>query len=183
MCSSDLLLTAAVTVPAEAASHANDIHFLVTVTAFATAAAGVLLAAAFYVWRLVIPAAIASLLRPAHTFLKRGWYFDEIYNWMFVKPTYGIAALASANDRRIIDPIVHFFAWASRQLAAGDAWMDRVVVDGLVNVLASATWATGLRLRAIQTGHLRQYVMFIVVGTVAIFLLASIMFGTMVAGP
>ena len=61
--------------------------------------------------------------------------------------------------------------------------MDRVVVDGLVNVLASATWATGLRLRAIQTGHLRQYVMFIVVGTVAIFLLASIMFGTMVAGP
>ena len=177
------LLTAAVTVPAEAASHAEDIHFLATATAFATAAAGVLLAAAFYVWRLVNPAAIAALLRPAHTFLERGWYFDEIYDWVFVKPTYGIAVLASANDRRIIDPIVHFFAWASRQVAAGDAWIDRVVVDGLVNALASATWAAGLRLRAIQTGHLRQYVMFIVVGTVAIFLLASIMFGTMVAGP
>jgi len=177
------LLTAAVTVPAEAASHAEAIHFTATLTAFATAAAGVLLAAAFYVWRLVNPEAIATVLRPVHTFLEHKWYFDEIYEWIFVKPAHGIAFLASANDRGIIDSILHFFAWASRQLAAIDAWVDRVIVDGLINSLASVTWNSGLRLRQIQTGRLRQYVMFIVVGTVAIFLLASMLFSTTVASP
>ena len=72
---------------------------------------------------------------------------------------------------------------ASRQLAAIDAWVDRVIVDGLINSLASVTWNSGLRLRQIQTGRLRQYVMFIVVGTVAIFLLASMLFSTTVASP
>jgi hypothetical protein len=41
----------------------------------------------------------------------------------------------------------------------------------------------GLRLRHVQTGRLRQYVMFIVVGTVAIFLLASMMLSATVAIP
>jgi NADH-quinone oxidoreductase subunit L len=177
------LLTAVVSVPPEAASHAVDVHFTATLTAFATAAAGVLLAAMLYVWKLVNPAAIASLLKPVHVFLERKWFFDEAYNWIFVKPAHGIALLASANDRGIIDSIIHFFAWASRRLAAVDAWIDRVIVDGLINTLASFTWSTGLRLRQIQTGRLRQYVMFIVVGTVAIFILASMMFRTTVASP
>lgn len=177
------LLAAAVTVPAESASHAEAIHFVATLTAFVTAAVGVLLAAAFYVWRLLKPEAIASGLRPVHAFLEHKWYFDEIYEWIFVKPSHGIAMLASANDRGIIDSIIHFFAWASRRLAAVDAWMDRVIVDGLINSLASVTWSTGLQLRKVQTGRLRQYVMFIVVGTVAIFLLASMMFATILASP
>lgn len=177
------LLTAAVTVPAEAASHAHDIHVQATLTAFATALAGVLLAAAMYLWRLVNPAVVASTLRPVHTFLENKWYFDEIYDWIFVKPAHGIAMLASANDKGIIDSILHLVAWAARQLAAIDAWMDRVFVDGLVNTLASVTWSSGLRLRTLQTGKLRQYVMFIVVGTVAIFLLASMMLSTTVARP
>jgi NADH-quinone oxidoreductase subunit L len=177
------LLTAAVTIPAEAASHAHDVHVFATWVAFATASSGVLLAAMFYVWRLLNPGAIVALLRPVHTFLEHKWYFDEVYNWIFVKPAHGVAMLASANDRGIIDSLLHLVAWASRQLAAVDAWMDRVLVDGLVNTLANVTWSIGLRLRTLQTGHLRQYVMFIVVGTVAIFLLASMMLSTTVASP
>ena len=177
------LLTAAVTVPAEAASHAPEVHVYATWVAFATASSGVLLAAVFYVWRLINPGLIATTLRPVYTFLENKWYFDEIYEWIFVKPAHGVAMLASANDRGIIDSILHLVAWASRQLAAVDAWVDRVVVDGVVNTLASVTWSSGLRLRDLQTGRLRQYVMFIVVGTVAIFLLASMMLSTTVASP
>jgi NADH-quinone oxidoreductase subunit L len=177
------LLTAAVTVPAEAASHAEAIHVTATWTAFATAGLGVLLAAAFYVWRVVNPAVIATTLRPVYVFLENKWYFDEIYNWIFVKPAHGIAMLASANDRGIIDSILHLAAWLSRQLAAIDAWIDRFLVDGLINTLANVTWTMGLRLRHVQTGRLRQYVMFIVVGTVAIFLLASMMLSATVAIP
>ena len=54
-----------------------------------------------------------------------------------------------------------------------DDWIDRLFVDGLVNLTARWTHAAGLRLRAVQTGNVRQYVMLLVVGTVALFILTS----------
>ena len=47
-------------------------------------------------------------------------------------------------------------------------------VDGLVNLTARGTYAVGRVAAALQTGNLRQYVMFIVVGTVALFVLISL---------
>ena len=82
----------------------------------------------------------------------------------------------------MIDRIIDGIAWAARQLAGIDAWIDRTLVDGLVNATANATWSAGLELKKLQTGHLRQYVMFIVVGTVALFVLASLLFRTSLAG-
>ena len=51
-----------------------------------------------------------------------------------------------------------------------------------MNVAGSVTWRAGLELKRVQTGRLRQYVMFIVVGTVAIFVLATLLFRTSFAG-
>ena len=39
---------------------------------------------------------------------------------------------------------------------------DRTLVDGFVNLLAAWTYSLGVSLHAIQTGRIRQYVMFIV---------------------
>ena len=50
---------------------------------------------------------------------------------------------------------------------------DRGLVDGSINALANWTYDVGLSLRRVQTGQLRQYVMFIVVGAVAAFLIVS----------
>jgi len=50
-----------------------------------------------------------------------------------------------------------------------DRVFDETVVDGFVNLLGNSTFAFGRSLRAVQTGRLRQYVMFIVVGVVALF--------------
>ena len=58
-------------------------------------------------------------------------------------------------------------------MARLDEWIDRFFIDGLVDGLASVTYAAGLRLRAVQSGNLRQYVLWIAVGTVALFLLIS----------
>jgi NADH:ubiquinone oxidoreductase subunit 5 (subunit L)/multisubunit Na+/H+ antiporter MnhA subunit len=82
----------------------------------------------------------------------------------------------------VIDRIIDGIAWTARQLAGFDAWIDRTLVDGLVNATAHATWSAGLTLKQLQTGHLRQYVMFIVIGTVALFVLASILFRSSLAG-
>jgi proton-translocating NADH-quinone oxidoreductase chain L len=171
-------LFGALTVPAEHDSHAPAIHRIATLTAFSTAAAGVLLAAVLYFWVLIEPVAIAYAFRPLYRFLAGRWYFDELYDAMFVRPVRGIAALASATDRGFIDGLVDGLAGVARRLARLDAWTDRVVVDGLIDATAAATWRAGLGLRRVQTGRLRQYVLFIAVGTVAIFVLATLLFRT-----
>lgn len=168
--------------PAEHLSHEGAIHVTATLTAFATALAGVVLAALMYLVRIISPAVVATILRPAYAFLAGRWYFDELYHALFVVPVLGIAKLASGTDRGVIDRIIDGLAWTARQLAGIDAWIDRTLVDGLVNATATATWNAGLELKKLQTGHLRQYVMFIVVGTVALFVLASLLFRTSIAG-
>jgi NADH-quinone oxidoreductase subunit L len=173
---------AGITIPAEHLSHGEPFHTIATWTAFATALAGVLLAAAMYVWRSISPAAVATMFRPLYAFLSGRWYFDELYDALFVKPALGIASLASGTDRGVIDRIIEGVAWAARQLAGIDAWIDRTLVDGLVNATANATWNAGLELKKLQTGRLRQYVMFIVVGTVALYVLASMLLSSSLAG-
>ena len=169
-------------VPAEHESHEGAIHATATMTAFGTALAGVLLAAAMYLWRVVSPVALAWMFRPVYTFLSNRWYFDELYHALFVVPALGIAGLASGTDRGVIDRLIDGIAWGAKQLAGIDAWIDRTIVDGLVDATAEATWTAGLELKKLQTGHLRQYVMFIVVGTVALFVLASLLFRSSLAG-
>ncbi|MFM8892541.1 MAG: NADH-quinone oxidoreductase subunit L [Planctomycetia bacterium] len=169
-------------VPAEHESHQGAIHVTATLTAFCTAAAGVLLAAAMYLWRTITPESVAATFRPAYAFLANRWFFDELYDALFVKPALAVAGLASGTDRGVIDRIIDGIAWSARRLAAVDAWIDRHLVDGLVNATAASTWALGLELKKLQTGRLRQYVMFIVVGTVALFVLASMFFRATFAG-
>jgi NADH:ubiquinone oxidoreductase subunit 5 (subunit L)/multisubunit Na+/H+ antiporter MnhA subunit len=171
-----------VTIPAEHLSHEGTIHVTATMTAFGTALAGVLLAAAMYLWRVISPDLVATIFRPVYTFLAGRWYFDEIYHALFVLPALGIANLASGIDRGLIDGLINGLAWGARQLAGIDAWIDRTIVDGLVNATANATWNAGLELKKLQTGRLRQYVMFIAVGTVALFVLASMLFKSSLAG-
>lgn len=177
---SELLGT--ITIPAEHESHASEIHVVATLTAFATALAGVLLAAAMYLKPLVSPSAVAASVRPVYSFLVQRWYVDELYHATFVRPTLALAKLASQFDRQVIDQLINGLARVAQRLAAIDAWFDRTFVDGLVNAAGTVTWNAGLELKRLQTGRLRQYVMFIVVGTVAIFVLATLMFRTSMAG-
>ncbi len=176
------LLFRAFTVPAEHASHAHDVHVTASLVAFATAATGVLLAAAMYVWRVISPAAVASALAPVYTFLSNRWYFDELYRFLFVKPVLALSSLVSGADKGLIDRFIDFLAWGARQVAGVDAWIDRTIIDGLVNRTAEVTWNAGLELKKVQTGRLRQYVMFIALGTVALFVLAGMLLRSSLAG-
>ena len=45
------------------------------------------------------------------------------------------------------------------------------MVDGIVNALANGTFAVGYSLKRVQTGALRNYVMFIALGVVSLFVL------------
>lgn len=160
--------------PNEHDSHDWAIKFPVTLMATATALGGILLATVMYCWGYVNPAEVRKQFSAIYTFLRNKWYFDELYDFVFVRPTLKISSWAANFDRRVIDWMVDGSAWCTRTFAT--AWekiADQTIVDGFVNGMARWLYAAGLSFRAIQTGRIRQYVVFIVIGMVAVFVLIS----------
>jgi NADH-quinone oxidoreductase subunit L len=168
------LFWAALSLPAEAASHASQIHLPVTLMAFGTALTGFLLATAFYGVQSVDPADVRRAFPGLYRFLWNKWWFDEAYRFLFIRPALTISNWIAAADRSGIDRAVDGLARAARGVSIADDWFDRTFVDGLVNRTADWVYAVGLWMRTLQTGRLRQYVLFVAVGTVALFVIASL---------
>jgi NADH-quinone oxidoreductase subunit L len=160
------VLMTALTVPAEHLSHADDIVFVAGLSAFGAAAAGVLVAAIIYLWRTLDPSEIKHTFRPVYNLFWGKWYFDELYQAVIITPTMVLSRQIAGFDRKAIDGLIHALAATGRGVSKiFDVVFDRSVVDGTVNTLANWTWDFGLLLRRLQTGNLRQYVLFIVMGT------------------
>jgi NADH-quinone oxidoreductase subunit L len=168
------LLLPAVVMPAEELSHAPSIHVPVTLITFAVAVAGFILATAFYGVRSLDPEDARRQFPRIHVFLRHKWWFDELYALLFVRPVLFVSRLTAELDRRGIDGLADGLARWTTLISSVDNWIDRVFVDGLVNLIARWSYRAGISLRALQTGNLRQYVMFIAVGTVALFVLVSL---------
>ncbi|MCE9548271.1 MAG: NADH-quinone oxidoreductase subunit L [Planctomycetia bacterium] len=165
---------AKVTIPDEHGSHHHDYHVPAGLIAFCTAMSGLLLATAIYCWRLVKPEEVKQMFGPLYSFLWGKWWFDELYNLIFVRPVLAIGHAIAELDRLGIDGVINGSARAVMGFSNWfDAWIDRTFVDGSVNFMARKIFGLGLAMREIQTGRLRQYVVLIVVGTVALFLVAT----------
>jgi NADH:ubiquinone oxidoreductase subunit 5 (subunit L)/multisubunit Na+/H+ antiporter MnhA subunit len=157
-------------IPSEHDSHEPNIKQPAAIAAITAAGIGLLLSSIIYLWGLLNPTELKQSFKPLHTALWNKWYFDELYDLIFVKPVLWFSGFLAWFDRGIIDSILHGCAAICRGFSAiVDALFDQTVVDGTVNTFASGTWNFGLWLRRLQTGNLRQYVMFIVVGTVILF--------------
>ena len=153
-------------VPAEHLSHAPNIKLKAGLAAFTSAMVGLFAAMVIYLWRFLDPTEIKQTFKPVYTLLWNKWYFDQLYNVLFIRPALFIGRQIAGFDRGVIDWFLHACAWACRGVAAVfDAVFDRTLVDGTVNTAAHWTWDFGLLLRKFQTGSLRQYVLFIVMGT------------------
>ncbi len=151
----------------------HQVHVMAELVAFSTAAAGFLLATVMYCWRLLDPNEVAHQFGAAYRFLRNKWYFDELYQAIFVQPVLFLSRRVAQIDKSWIDWFIDSLAGLVRRLSVLDDMIDRYLVDGAVNWTARQTHALGLSLRSVETGKLRQYVMFIVVGTVALFMLIT----------
>jgi NADH-quinone oxidoreductase subunit L len=168
------VILSTLTVPAEHASHAPEIATVAGLAAFTAALSGLLVATIIYLWRILDPTEIKHTFSPIYTLLWNKWYFDELYWAVFVAPAMALARQIAAFDRNVIDWLLHAAAWVCRGVSkVFDVVFDRTVVDGSVNTFADWTWDFGLLLRRLQTGSLRQYVLFIVMGTLLLFAAVS----------
>ncbi len=164
---------AQVTAPDEHVSHEWAIHGPVTMIAFSTALAGFLLATAFYGLQAASAEEAARKFRPIYIFLRNKWYFDELYDLVFIRPAHWVARGIAGFDLRVIDRLIDAIAQGAVRVAQFDDWIDRRIVDRAVNLLGGSTHTLGLSLRVFQTGRLRTYVLAIVVGALGLVVLMS----------
>ncbi|MDG2388308.1 MAG: NADH-quinone oxidoreductase subunit L [Planctomycetaceae bacterium] len=137
---------------------------LATIAAFS----GTLIAFMIYGLGLINPTDIKSSLSGVHSYLSNKWYFDELYDTMFMKPAHIVARYCTAIDKWVFDAFLHWLSRATLWISKWDRMFDEKFVDGLVNLLGTATFSVGSSFGKLQTGQMRQYVMFIAVAVVAL---------------
>ncbi len=146
----------------------------VTLLAFCTAVGGLSLAMAMYVFGVLKPSEVRDQFSSIYRFLRNKWWFDELYQVLFVRPVHFLAGLIALFDRRWIDWLLDTLATLVTRFARLWEWLlDKRTIDALGDSLADRTYRLGLSLRGLQTGSLRQYVLFLAVGLIAVFLIIS----------
>jgi len=150
--------------------HVHEKHSTAGILALLAAATGAFLSYAFYGAGWVNPAAIKEQLKRLHAFLTDKWIFDSTYDVMFVRPAHVVARWAQSFDKSVLDSLLHRTSKSMVDVASWDRKFDETVVDRLVNVVGDLTFSAGRSIKGLQTGRLRQYVMFIAFGVLGLFL-------------
>jgi NADH-quinone oxidoreductase subunit L len=95
--------------------------------------------------------------------LKNKWYFDEAYDFLFVKPTYWFAEtfVYTWMDKGVIDGILHAFGTATAFLGTSiRQYIDKLIINEFMGdgTARLAQWF-GARLQPLQTGRIQQYML------------------------
>jgi NADH-quinone oxidoreductase subunit L len=116
----------------------------VKLSPFIAMVAGFALAFLFYIRNTSLPAKLAAMHQPIYQFLLNKWYFDEIYDFLFVKPAFWLGRLF----------------WKQG---------DGSTIDGLGpnGIAARISDGSGLIVR-LQTGYVYHYAFAMLIGIAAI---------------
>jgi NADH-quinone oxidoreductase subunit L len=101
-------------------------------------------------------------LGPLYILLRNKYYFDELYEFLFVRPVYWISeTLVSVwVDRGVIDGSLHLIGRTA--LSLGDIfrnYFDVPVVNGFGDFVGEGVKRFGRTFRVIQTGKVQQYLL------------------------
>jgi NADH-quinone oxidoreductase subunit L len=125
----------------EGATHASP---LLTPAAVGVAVAGIALAWLVYQRRTIDAGKLAAAFGPIRTAALHKFWIDDLYE--------GVLALALLAFSRIV------------------GWLDRYLVDGVLNVVSAWTVSAGNLLRTVQTGRAQDYVYGVAVGLLILLL-------------
>ncbi len=128
----------------EIMEHAHHVPMLVKLSPFVAMLLGFLLAYQFYIRDPAAPARLAAQHRGLYRFLLNKWYFDELYDFLFVRAAKRLG----------------YFLWKRG---------DGTVIDGLGpdGVSARVLDVTG-RVVRLQTGYLYHYAFVMLIGVAAL---------------
>jgi NADH-quinone oxidoreductase subunit L len=121
----------------------------VKVSPFIAMLGGLLMALWFYVWNPSLPARLAANQRPLYLFLLNKWYFDEVYNFIFVQPAKAIGRfLWKRGDGDVIDGglnglamgIIPFFTRLAGKAQSG--YIFTYAFAMVIGIAVLVTWMT-----------------------------------------
>jgi NADH-quinone oxidoreductase subunit L len=123
---------------------AHHVPSWVKLLPLAMGVSGIALAWIMYIVKPDLPGMVVSLFRPIHTFIFNKWYFDELYDWAFVRP--------------------------ARALGRG-LWKigDGAVIDGMgPDGIAATTLNMARRAGRLQSGYVYHYAFAMLIGVVTL---------------
>ena len=133
----------------------QDFHYYVSIGSTILAFLGIIISIYFY-----NPAKFSRQPKPPG-FLARisyhNWYLDKIYDKVFVIPALKLSGWNAAIDRKIIDPFLEGLAVANVVLAHIIGWIDKNLIDGMVNYLARVTRMFAKLFSKVQSGQVQSY--------------------------
>lgn len=146
----------------------HEPSFLLMGVATATALSGIGLAYLMYYKKSISPEKVAARFGILYKLALNKWYFDELYEIVFIRPYYKVCDFMWSFDMLVIDGLVNFAGWLGLAVSVVNYWFDRYVVDGLVNGTGHLMMGTGRLLRFVQSGRLEHYAFLIAFGVVLI---------------
>ncbi len=136
--------------------------FVPLLTSLVVALGGLYLGYRTYTEKLVTPETpdpMSVRLGALFTHMNRKWYFDELYDMIFVQPAKRLAAwVYDFIDRTVIDGVLHWVARTTFAFGGVLRLFDRVVINGAADLVADLTKAFARSFRHIQTGQVQNYV-------------------------
>jgi len=97
----------------------------------------------YYIRAPWMPAATARAFKPLYLFLLNKWYFDELYDLIFVRPAFAIGR----------------FLWKGG---------DGAVIDGAIDGTAAGVGRVTARVVRLQTGYVYHYAFAMLIGVAAL---------------
>ncbi len=141
-------------------------HYNAMFMSLAIAGFGILLSFIFYQFKIFSADNIANHIKPLYNFSLNKWYFDELYDKLFVGGTMQISKLMYWIDANIFDGIVNLSGFVTKYIGFFVGKFDNVVVDGIVNLSAGVVGFFGVVARKFQTGKIQTYLAMSVIGLV-----------------
>jgi len=131
---------ASIAVPANSPMHVLDVvPAWAAMAPLGAAVIGIAVAISFYILAPATPARLSQSFAPVYRFLLNKWYFDELYDAIFVQPSLRLAK----------------FVWHTG---------DEQVIDGVPSGLATLTTDASVQTVKLQTGSIALYAFIMLIG-------------------
>jgi len=98
-------------------------------------------------------------LGPLYTFLNNKWYWDELYQFLFIRPTVYLSerVVYEIIDKGIIDGTLHLIGRSVYRLGYYVKRFEERVISGGVDWLKDQFLAIAKEFRYLQTGRVQEY--------------------------
>jgi NADH-quinone oxidoreductase subunit L len=101
----------------------------------------------------------------------QGWYFDKMYNIVFVEPVLALSKRVFWVDTKVIDGFINGLEKTTLLLAKTTAWIDAYIIDGFLQLIASIAQGIGNFARYFQRGKVQFYLLSMLAILLLIFIL------------